>query len=130
MTRPRVAAANRGLVRDLPESSRMPPSATEGLANQVITIADARGCRERMRELEFGVVRVHEGAHSRRDNAAVKHRVQKMSGPDPLARLARRNAVGGEPRVNALGRRGIDPRLAMDVERGHAVAAEDLHLGI
>src|SRR4051812_3336604 len=98
----------------------MPPSANEGLANQSITIVFARGRGERVRELNSEVVRVHEGAHSRRDCAAVKHELEILLRADPLARLALRDAVRGEPLVNTLGGRRVDPGLAVDVERGDA----------
>ena len=62
----------------------MPPSANEGLADQVFTLAKRRR-RERVRELNFVVVRVHEGAHSRRECAAVKRDVEKLAqGPIQL----------------------------------------------
>jgi hypothetical protein len=62
----------------------MPPSANEGLADQVFTLAKRRR-RERVRELNIVVVRVHEGAHSRRECAAVKRGDEIMSqGPIQL----------------------------------------------
>src|SRR6188768_4104214 len=122
MTRPRWRQPTGASFETLPESSRMPPSANEGLADQVFTRAIRRR-RERVRELNIEVVRLHEGAHSRRSCPLVKRGSKKLSGPDPAARLAYRHAVIGEPAVHVLGLRRIDPRLAVDVERGDAVVA-------
>jgi len=54
----------------------MPPSANEGLANHVVTIAPTRGCRERVRKPELEVVRGHGarilGAIARLSSGALK----------------------------------------------------------
>src|SRR5688572_24595312 len=110
--------------------------------------AIARGRRERMRERMVSVVSQHRGAHSRRENGDVKGSSARTewprSGPspfarkwgysplraDPLPRRALAHSMLAQPDVHALCLRGVDPALAVDVQRGHTVAAEDLQLAV